>query len=206
VPADRKLYTRRPNATALARFLTVVSKLIGEAPTAWKDGILSAEANNVDAICFDNVAQPRMSPIETLRHAAGVGFEVKESGLAVAGARAYTWNLPHPHWEGVDQVAVLFAGDRVYVAPYWSWPTEPCALYALAPETGRIIWSARVWNADGFEMNAGGAGFGNVELRVSGNLLTVFGVGNDAAYIEQFDARDGSNRCRFCTRYFDLPS
>jgi hypothetical protein len=74
-------------------------------------------------------------------------------------------------------------------------------LYCVSRKSGQLLWRSKVQAAEEFTNYSGSGGWHRVQLLCDKQSATVFGAGYDAAYIERFDVRDGTNTLRFSTSY-----
>jgi hypothetical protein len=100
-----------------------------------------------------------------------------------------------------DAAAVQSDGEIAYVAVYGPFPV-PYRLLAVNRRTGKVIWSTKVWGVGGLRDYQGPAIY-FANIRLTDDLVAVFGFYNSAGYIEVFDKKTGENRGRFCNAYFD---
>jgi hypothetical protein len=185
-----------PDGQAISRFLGLVEgRLQIPLPQAWEASVRSAMAYGRRAIWF---SWPELAERSFALHTPvreGDRWMVVQSGRPI--------KLAVEDRDGpVGEAAVLSAGGTVYVALYGSRPA-PFGLLAVNRDDSGVIGRYEVWAAGGLTAFEG-KGWHHVEMRVTGQALTVFGISDGAVYIEVFDRKTGENRCRFSTAYFDF--
>jgi len=191
---------------ATSRFLGFVEgRLQATPPDFWEEALLSAKAYDRSALAF---VLPRQLPDfaeDGGRYLVPKGIVVKEteSGLLVSHNKA-TCRVPNEliaraeGMRGLHAVDALFHGECCYLTLRGD-RCRPYICVSANTMSGKINWVQDVWAA-GENAVYTGKGFHLVSLVLSGDVLNIFGVGDDCAYIEVFATRDGSNKCRFCTR------
>lgn len=200
---DEEAYTK-PDRTAVSRFLGLVEgRLQMSLPPVWEAALRAASSNGRENIWFawpyDKAATMPAVHGDDAQEIRRV--ESRREGdryLVTVGDK--TWTLPYA--DIGRGVFVELAGDTTFVALYEDTAT-PYQLYAIDEESGKVRWEADVWAGT---VPTGGTGLSwhNVEVRVHGNEVVVFGVSGNAAYVETFDVKTGKSLCRFGTGYFEF--
>jgi hypothetical protein len=134
----------------------------------------------------------------------GAGFR-GQAGLKVSSAGAgfvLTTNSSSVHLRrellGEKRWLSYLANDgKLYLASHDDF-CLPYKLFCVDMATGKLQWESRVWAAGGL-VNYEGTGGHSVQLTMAGDSVIVFGIGTDAAYIEEFRASDGAVSFRFST-------
>jgi hypothetical protein len=199
---------------SMCRFVGFVEgRLRVRTPEAWRNLLFSAQA----------VPQTR-TDVRSWVHFGLPGNDIKSSSTAAidvatpdsatiiersghAYLRVGRQETPLPA-EVVDAKDSFFYGgipepvltqDTCVVAVYRLRPYG-FPLYCLSRHDGAVQWKEDVWAGGGLE-HYEGVGFHRVWLAKDASSVIVFGVGDDAAYIEGFQLNDGTNWFRFCTSY-----
>lgn len=203
IPKGDELADVKPERTALSRFLGLVEgRLHMPLPPGWEAALQATSSNGRENIWFGDPDEVGAKVVvhgdatENDRHA-----DFRQEGhqcRVTVGDK--TWLLPSE--DLVESMFVELAGATAFVALY-CWPPASYTLYAIDRESGKVLWRSKVW-AQGDLCTWTGHGWHNVELRIRGNAMVVFGVECSVAYVEAFDARTGKNLCRFATSYFEF--
>src|SRR5262249_10846702 len=107
--------------------------------------------------------------------------------------------LPDVVHERFKGLAGSFNGLLEESAAYFSAHCDACLSYFLScvdRVSGKELWKERVWASGGRWMYAG-IGHHFTSLARTGDTIIVFGLGDDCAYVEGFDAKSGKNAFRF---------
>jgi hypothetical protein len=184
-----------PDAQAIARFLGLIEgRLQIPITLAWEATVKSTRGYGRGAIWFScpKIVEKSMALHRPVRH--GDQWIVEKDGQTIKLA-------VEDRFGPVDSAAVLPADKAVYVALYGSRP-HPFRVLAVDRDKGNVIRSYEVWAAGGL-VDYQGRGWHHVEMHLTGETLTVFGISDGELYIEAFDRMTAKNRCRFGTAYFD---
>ena len=100
-------------------------------------------------------------------------------------------------------VTVQSDGDYVFIAIY-EWPPSEFAIYMLSRNTKEQIWTEEI-RASRSVMGYTGDGWHSVEIRSSQNVVVVFGISGNAAYLEILNKKTGKSMCRFNSSYLQNP-
>jgi len=174
-----------------------------EVPRRWEAIVQSARAHGRNNIWFPTPEDLKLGDrtTEDERETQVVKVALGRDPCAVT-VRDRTWILAlPPSMRRVEKASVKLTKATVYVAIYGSRPV-PYALYAVDHHTHNVKWLSRVWGSGGL-ITYLGYGWHEVELRIHHDKLFVFGVSDDAVYIEVFDVDTGRNLYRFSDAYFE---
>lgn len=139
-----------------------------------------------------DVLTPDSAPVVDRRDGAFLRAGNRETRLPAEFMDAYRRSIariPEPVF-GQDSCILALYENRAY----------PYTLYCLGRHDGTIQWKNRVWAAGGL-MHYEGIGHHRMWLAKTESMVIVFGVSDDAAYIEGFQLSDGVNCFRFSTWY-----
>jgi hypothetical protein len=84
------------------------------------------------------------------------------------------------------------------------------SLFGVERASGKVIWSSDVFGKSQVKPRGAvivgrtGSDWHVVSMRITDELVVVFGFSSQAVYSEAFDRRTGAVRCRFSTAYFDF--
>lgn len=186
-----------PDRSAIARFIGFVEgRLMIELPQWWEQIMLKCSAQNLvvrpdppSSIAFGMYAETDIG----VRVSPGVMAKmdgdklVVESGKHRIETRMDSLNVKR---EQVDLLSVFLDGKQCYLA----FHRDTCSsynLFRLDTGTGKVLWSTRVRTCGNSVIFSGQGFFHLVTMRIVGDELMVFGMGNSLAYIEAFNTRDG---------------
>ena len=188
----------QPNNFELGRFIGLVEGRTGVAlPPSWEASIVSANSFGRGNIWFVNPAKldgaadsSRVNSVATVK--------VGDDGVVNEGD--FTWRLPKDnHGPPIDSATSLLTRERAYIATFNIAPL-PFRLYAIdRGDGGKLAWSAKVIIAGAEYYAYEGPHWHDVYIRTKDKTVFVFGVANDVAYLNVFDAETGREFCRFST-------
>lgn len=202
LPEEKQAKALPPDKNELYRFLGLVEgRTQIPLPERWASIVLSAGSYGRGNIWF-----PRPKGLfEPGGYAPDTGEErpalQKEGDQWKVTLDGKMWSAPKGVDYERDTLVVASASETLFLASYNYWPANPFAVYALDRQTGKTLWWSNVW-AEGALFHYEGRGWHDVQLRVQGQHLVVFGIGDGTAYVEAFDAKTGKNLYRFCTSYY----
>lgn len=191
-----------PEKTALSRFLGLAEgRLQMSLPPFWEAALRGTNSNGRDNIWFafpKGAAWPNSHGDDAWKNRRVELRHQDDRCVVTVGDR--TWTLPCESY--MRDAFVELAGDTVFVALYEETACQ-YRLHAINEKSGQARWEADVWAGT---VPTGGTGLSwhNVEVRVHGNEVVVFGVSDNAAYVETFDVKTGKSLCRFGTGYFEF--
>jgi outer membrane protein assembly factor BamB len=192
----------RPDLLAITHFLGLIKgRLQVPIPKTWEKALKSAQGYGPRRIWFEG--SERMKD-EWLLQWDDPHVLVKKGRQSI--------KLPaEAVLEPASHVTVERAGKWAYVAVYSSLPDSDYKLFAIEEASGKVIWSSHVWgtsrvNPPGVLMGYSGHDWHVASMRLTGEMLVVFGFSSGAVYVEAFDRETGKNRCRFSTAYFERVS
>jgi hypothetical protein len=209
VPVEEQPRPVHPDAEAISRFLGFVEgKLPAPIPKFWEQGVRKASARKRSFIGFEFVPKREAGQIVykpvrgDLWAPEGITIEARGLPLYVSNgdvtARLTTdiftskWTIPGP------RISIAFAGCKYFLAHHSSncWPYY---LHRVDASTGQIEWSTEVRAAGGTWDYTGPPGSHSVAIACTDEIVVVFGLDFDAAYIEGFERATGKNLYRFST-------
>jgi hypothetical protein len=206
MPEKEQKQSAAPDPPAISRFLGLVEgRLRVSIPKSWGDALHSAGGYSQKHISF-NVLDPAFA-----EHRAG-DWLLRQDGADWLLERGWQSIKLRAELE-IDLLMVTCgtverAGERAYVAVYSSLPESKYSVFAINQRTGHIRWSAEAWGSSrvwppGLIVGYSGHYSHAVTMRSTDETLVVFGISDNAVYVEVFDRLTGENRCRFSTAYFD---
>ncbi len=172
-----------------AFFSEAKSLLNSEIPRWWKEAVLNPRGYSSGFI-FNEVSKipVRLQNRISLRRADTF------TEVSVVG-ESYKFRVYAP----CERVAHLKSEGGIFYAPY-SFTANPFDIHQFDPVKGTSKWTSKVWG-NGSAMNYGPTFTQFAELQMINEVLTIFGISWDAAYIEGFDPDTGKAVFRFSTVY-----
>jgi hypothetical protein len=170
-------------------------------PAWWKETILNAQANRRSNIYFENGF--RLYPNETndLRTPDTTTL-VSRDDAVVMTVNGESMVIPKEVFgDDVRLCGFMDASidrDRAYIAFHSDVP-GPYPLTCVDRTSGKTLWKSKVWCISGFIFYSGAGFWHAVSIATSEQRVLVFGVANNLAYIEGFNATNGDALFRFST-------
>jgi hypothetical protein len=202
LPESEQQEAVAPDADQLHRFLGLVERCTRVSlPLRWTATVRRVTGYSRTQIVFATPGRKGSSetgdyPSDAQEEHPTYQWEQDRWKVTVGGK---TWSA----YRAVDLrhgVAVASAGETLVLASYQSIP-GPYVVCALDRQTGEVGWRNNVW-AKGGTGGGTGRGWHDVQLRVREENLVVFGLSENVAYIEGFDAKTGRSLYRFSTSYY----
>lgn len=192
----------------IQRFLGVVEgKMRVELPEWWELGICSARVSNLEHrwVRFTIGAEADRSPFQLthdhIRIAKGASLDRQGENWSI---RHLDKSYPLPgellrSAGGPVDVITFETADGAYIVGTHSSRATPYLVYGVDLTTWHTRWTAKVLSLRNSPQYTG-RGWHWSELRADADVVFVFGMTDDTAYIEAFDVRTGVPLLRFWTK------